>query len=114
MCKKMFTLEDIALLMARMCVRDTVLEDYHSGNGTVIGNKEMKIFMKQVVNKIYTFLKLSMFSGTLTSQEFLASMQWMIPLEWDKPRMDPSFRKGIKQWKSLCKMMNEKQQGAKA
>lgn len=105
--------ESIAKTLAMMCVRNTFLEDLHAGkfpvsntgdfsdvkvidaNGQEIpwpeisrlSDDEMKLLMKQVVNRIYTFLLQS------EDPQFQASVKrWMGPAEaWDKPELDQIF-----------------------
>jgi len=48
--------KDLALRMALHCVRNTVIENYHTNGG--ISDLEMMAFNKEVVNKLYSFLQL--------------------------------------------------------
>jgi hypothetical protein len=105
--------ESIAKTLAMMCVRNTFLEDLHAGkfpvshtgdfsdvkvidaNGQEIpwletsrlSDDEMKLLMKQVVNRIYTFLLRS------EDAQFQDNVKrWMGPAEaWDKPDLDKLF-----------------------
>jgi hypothetical protein len=47
-------LKRLALLIAVNCVRNTVIEDYHSDGK--LSDAEMKAFNQEVANKVYTFL----------------------------------------------------------
>lgn len=105
--------ESIAKTLAMMCVRNTFLEDLHAGKSPVsntgdfsdvkvidangqkipwpdasrLNDEEMKVLMKQIVNRIYTFLLRS------EDPQFQASVgRWMAPAEaWDKPELDEVF-----------------------
>lgn len=105
--------ESIAKTLAMMCVRNTFLEDLHAGkfpvsntgdysdvkvidaNGQEIpwleisrfSDDEMKLLMKQVVNRIYTFLLRS------EDAQFQDNVKrWMEVTEvWDKPELDNFF-----------------------
>ena len=103
----------LAKVMALMCVRNTGLENIHAGKYPVseIGDYsdvfvrdaqgrqipwtevshfhdgEMKALMKEVVNRLFTFLVL------LDDPEFQAWIQrWaMVSRKWDEPDLDPAF-----------------------
>lgn len=83
-------IQDIALIMAVNCVRNTVIEDYHAGGK--LSDEDMKNFNKEVANKLYTFLKIGLFSeNSVESQRFLNAMGMMYPQNWDKPALDKEF-----------------------
>lgn len=87
------TIEKIALLMALHCVRNTIIETYH-GEGKINDN-EMKNFNKEVVNKMYTFLRF--YFGTMPkeeSKEFMAMISMYLP-NWDKPKLDEEMMAGL-------------------
>jgi hypothetical protein len=73
----------LALIMAVNCVRNTVIEDYHSEGK--LTDQEMKAFNKEVADKLYTFL------------EYLYSMY---PTNWDQPALDPDLIKAAKLFKA--------------
>jgi hypothetical protein len=79
----------LALIMARNCVRDTVIEEYHPR----LTQEEMKAFNKQVANKIYTFLCF-MYDTSIKEEDrniFFNRMHENYPDNWDQPELDPSF-----------------------
>jgi len=80
-------LQDLALLMALHCVRNTVIEDYHA-KGKLIQN-EMKAFNKEVANKLYTMLQLLLsphFENFRESPMF--NRLFYRPSDWDKSEID--------------------------
>lgn len=74
--------EIMAMLMARRCVRDTVLEDYHKAGK--ITQEEMKALMIEVVNKLFTVLE----HPTLMSRAHF-------PTYWNKPEIDRDFARRL-------------------
>lgn len=76
--------KEMAKIVALNCVRNTILEDYHS-EGVPIDDKRMKIFMKDVVNKLYTFFKFS----SEGNPEYLKIIDMMSPQysKWDEPEL---------------------------
>ena len=79
--------------MAVNCVRNTVIENYHSDGK--LSDAEMKALNQEVVNKIYTFLHY-LFSGPEDDQAaFLAAMGVMYPSEWDEPKLDADFTDAV-------------------
>lgn len=86
-------LEMIALLMTVNCVRNTVIEKYH--NEGKVSDEEMKVFNKEVVNKIYTFLKFFLNTPTKESEVFARLMEFNYPSQWDKPELDKDMIEGI-------------------
>jgi hypothetical protein len=92
-------LKRLALLMAVNCVRNTVIEDYHSDGK--LSDAEMKALNQEVVNKIYTFLHY-LFSGPEDDQAtFLAAMGVMYPSEWDEPNLDADFTEAVNLFKGM-------------
>lgn len=86
-------LKRIALLMSVNCVRNTVIEDYHSAGK--LSDTEMKTFNKEVANKIYSFLHY-IFNETYENKSaFLVAMGMMYPDGWDKPKLDAEFVKSV-------------------
>lgn len=104
-----------AKLIAAVCVRNTFLEDLHSGTypssktgdysdvkvvspyGEIawndlarLNNDEMKKLMKEVVDKLYTFL------SNKNDPVFLENfMSWSIHFvhNWDEPKQDKNLKK---------------------
>jgi hypothetical protein len=67
-------------------VRNTIIEEYH-GKGK-IDDDEMKAFNKEVVNKIYTFLRF--YFSTMPQDEtdqFMKMVSMFLP-QWDRPVLD--------------------------
>lgn len=88
-------IQDIALIMAVNCVRNTIIEDYHVGGK--LSDEDMKNFNKEVANKLYTFLKIGLFSENLAEcQRFLNAMGMMYPQNWDKPVLDKEIMETLK------------------
>ena len=87
----------LALLMASVCVRNTVIEDYHSlGN---LSQEQMKAFNKEVANKVYTFLKLLLAGSSGDSEALMATSLPFYPLDWDDPVLDDDIMLGVKAFK---------------
>ena len=108
------TLKKEALVMAVNCVRNTVIEDYHAGKvpqsktgdysdvkvvtpyGEIpwnelsrINDEEMKVFNKEVVNKLYTYLEFLLNPKYEDKQEtFLKICNICFPQDWDEPKFD--------------------------
>jgi hypothetical protein len=86
-------LKRLALLIAVNCVRNTVIENYHSDEK--LSDPEMMAFNQDVANKIYTFLHY-MFNKPQEDQEaILSAMGMMYPSNWDQPKLDADFVKAI-------------------
>lgn len=108
-----------ALVMAVNCVRNTILEDYHSGitprskigdysdvkvvtpfggipwnKLSRISDQEMKVFNIEVVNKIYTYLEFlynkKRFTDTQRA-EFFNYCYAVFPHDWNAPQIDTGF-----------------------
>lgn len=100
----------VALMLAQVCVRNTFLEDLHAGTfpssmtgdysdvkvvsqyGEIPWNKlsrfndeEMKQLMKEVVNKLYSFLELQ------GNENFMKANAMFYPHHWDLPGLDAEF-----------------------
>ena len=92
--------------MARSCVRDTVLEDYHTDGK--ISQEEMKRFNKEVVNKLYTFLDFfiprpredfdNFVERTGYCYSFRMSLTYPRRGDWDLPGLDSQFLSALKRW----------------
>ena len=82
-------LQELALLMAVNCVRNTVIEDYHGREGPgSLSDADMMAFNKEVVNKLYTFL-VCLFGDE--REAFLKGVGLWHPHNWDAPQFDESF-----------------------
>ncbi len=79
-------LKRLALLMAVNCVRNTVIENYHADGK--LSDEEMKVFNKEVADKIYTFLFYLMGKPGTEQAAFLNAMSLMYPHGWDQPEVD--------------------------
>lgn len=90
-------LKSLALLMAANCVRNTIIEDYHSQGK--LDDAEMKAFNQEVANKIYTFLTYLMNKPPDDQRAFLGMMSMMYPSNWDQPQLDREFTAAVKQFK---------------
>jgi len=87
----------LALLMASVCVRDTVIEDYHSrGN---LSQEQMKAFNKEVANKTYTFLKLLLSGSPEDMEALMATSLPFFPYDWDEPVLDNDIMSAVKAFK---------------
>jgi hypothetical protein len=84
----------LALIMTVNCVRNTVIEDYHSQGK--LTQEEMMAFNKDVANKIYTFLEYLFTKSPEDQQAFLSAMSINYPTNWDQPKLDPKFTKAVK------------------
>ena len=82
-----------ATLLAVNCVRNTVLENYHSEGK--IDDSEICALNKEVVNKIYTFLKFTFDSNQTEQLNFEALMSLAFPHDWDEPVLDEEFVKSL-------------------
>lgn len=85
-----------ALHMARLCVRNTVIEKYHSAGK--LTDPEMEQFNREVADKLYSYLqlcynpKLEKHRLALFNQPYFA----VLP-DWDPPTFDRDFSYAIKQ-----------------
>jgi hypothetical protein len=87
-------LKQVALLMTVNCVRNTVIEEFHSRGS--LSQSDMKAFNKEVANKIYTWQHFNL-NGTPEEQEALFKFAGMFyPSDWDKPELDKDMVKAIK------------------
>ena len=87
----------LALLMASVCVRNTVIEDYHSlGN---LSQEQMKAFNKEVANKVYTFLRLLLSGSSEDLDALMATSLPFYPLDWDEPVLDDDMMSEVKAFK---------------
>jgi hypothetical protein len=83
--------------MASVCVRNTVIEDYHSrGN---LSQEQMKAFNKEVANKIYTFLKFFLSGSARDTEALMNSSLPLYPFDWDDPVLDREMLEAVKAYK---------------
>ena len=76
------------------CVRNTVI------NGKLT-DAEMTAFNQEVTNKIYTFLKMGLFSDDLEDAAmFMGLMNLNYPHGGDDPKLDKSFLDALKRWQA--------------
>ena len=86
-------LKRLALMMAVNCVQNTVIEDYHARGS--LSQEDIKVFNKQVANKLYTFLRF-LFKGSIDEREALLKATGLFyPREWDPPVMDADIKGAI-------------------
>jgi hypothetical protein len=98
-------LQRLALLMTVNCVRNTVIEVYHSDGK--LSDSEMKSLNREVANKIYTFLHY-LFNAPQEEQEaFLSTMGMVYPSGWDKPKMDDDFVKAVKLFRKMSNSVEQ-------
>jgi hypothetical protein len=83
-------MEALALIMAVNCVRNTVIEDYHSQGKLT----------EEVADKLYTFLEYLFNKPLKERQAFLGAMNSMYPANWDQPALDPDLVKAAKLFKA--------------
>ena len=116
-------IKDLALLMANSCVRNTVIEDYHSGisphtetgdysdvkvitpKGEIpwselsrVNDSEMMALNIEVVDNIYTFLQYLLnpkFADQI--EAFDEAMKWLMPQGWNEPQMNETVVKVVSQ-----------------
>jgi hypothetical protein len=90
-------LKFLAKIIAVHCVRNTIIEDYHSEGK--LGQLEMKNFNKEVCNKIYTYLYLCCFKTKDWQKLFLGEYGVGSIVGWDNPTLDKNFMKAVKNLK---------------
>lgn len=83
----------LAKLMTVVCVRNTIIEDYHADGK--ISQKEMKAFNKEVCNKIYTWLYLS-HQPRMVYKKFVETAAMFYPNDWDEPELDKDLMFSLK------------------
>ncbi len=93
----MNNLKDLALLIAVNCVRNTVLEDFHTEGR--LSDDDMKRFNKEVSNKVFTFLHYLIEADEEDKLAFMQAMSMMYPSNWDTPKFDKDFRNAVKKIK---------------
>lgn len=121
-------LSNLSKMIALTCVRNTYLEELHKGQMPIsktgdysdvkvidaegneipwnqvsrLDNAEMKRFMKEVVNKLYTFNTLA------DNPDFQKGVAGFKPMayEWDEPELDEVFT-GLTTARRVQRMMSE-------
>jgi hypothetical protein len=90
------SLKNLALLMTVHCVRNTIIEDYHT-NGNIT-DPEMMAFNKEVVNNIYTILQI--LHNPKYNNECAALFEdhkiFYLPTNWDEPKLNPSMVRALR------------------
>lgn len=76
----------LALMMSVICVRNTVIEDYHARGS--LSQDDMKAFNQEVANKIYTFLVFLMDRPEVERDRFIDMAVMFFPSNWDEPHLD--------------------------
>ena len=86
-------LHDLAVGMANVCVRNTVIEKYHAEGK--LSDPEMKAFNQEVASKLYSALHY-LLEGTPQEQQAVVRLlaEWRLP-SWDAPQINESFRKTV-------------------
>jgi len=79
----LFTLEEEAKALVRLCFRDGPIEDIHADGR--ISQQEMKEIMKHAVNMMYHFLKIK----EACPEVYAAYIKFFAPPYWDDP--DPEY-----------------------
>lgn len=89
--------QDIALKMAYYCVRDTIIEDYHTQGK--ISDSEMKALNIEVVNNIFTILEVFFNPKFQKEHEFVFGkfprLYFNRPTGWNTPELDERKINGI-------------------
>jgi hypothetical protein len=81
--------QQLALVMAVTCVRNTVLEDYHQQGK--LTQDEMRDLNREVANKLYTFLTYLFGPPSVERTAFFRAAEQQYPTTWDPPRLDDDF-----------------------
>lgn len=85
-------ISDIALIMSVTCVRNTIIEKYHSEGK--LDDSDMEAFNRQVADRIYTFL--NYFLGTRRDMgDLLEALRHYLPMDWDPPQRDAFIDKAV-------------------
>ena len=86
-------LKDMALIMAVNCVRNTILEEYHSRGS--LSQEDMKILNKEVSNKLYTFLRYFYLEKSEKKEVFMELVGMAFPDNWDRPVIDKDMQDAV-------------------
>jgi hypothetical protein len=101
--------KDLALLVAVVCVRDTVIEDYHTAGK--LSQAEMKVFNQQVASRLYTFFTLLMGTTFADVQaDVLTALEHHFPFNWDRPEYDPVLMSWIEYYREEKAKQSPKQE----
>jgi hypothetical protein len=87
------SLQDVALGITHLCVRNTVIEQYHADGK--LTDAEMKEFNKEVANKLYTALLLLTSRDPEESEATFSLFASHRPYNWDPPEIDQGIRKAV-------------------
>jgi len=90
-------LEDAALGIAHLCVRNTIIEKFHSDGK--LTDEEMKAFNKKVSNKLFTALTSLTSRNPEECEAAFALFANHRPENWDSPRMDQGIQKAVARFK---------------
>lgn len=90
----MSEIQRISLAIAAMCVRNTVLEDYHARGS--ISDDEIKTLMIQVVNKTYTFYQTYIYGNAADRRALNILTKMFFPYDWDEPTYDDKFMQALR------------------
>ena len=87
------SLQDIAVGMANVCVRNTVIEKHHADGK--LSDSEMKAFNREVASKLYSALHY-LLEGTPTERHAVLRLlaEWRLP-QWDTPEINESFQRAV-------------------
>ena len=86
-------IQHMALLMSVNCVRKTVLDDYL--NNGQITEDQLKAFISESTDKLFTFLTYLLDKSESDKQAFLEVMQSSYPNEWPEPNLSPVFEEAV-------------------
>lgn len=95
--------KEVALRLALHCVRNTVIEDYHSQGK--LSDQEMMKFNKAVVNKLYTYLQVLLNPKYREENELMfKNLKNMPPFfyrpsGWDEPVFDKEILNALRKVK---------------
>ncbi len=78
-------LQNLALVLSAVCVRNTIIEDYHASGK--ITDSEMEAFNRQVADRVFTFLGF-MFGAEKDYEDFMTMASAQHPHKWDRPKLD--------------------------
>ena len=84
--------QNIALLMAVTCVRNTVIEKYHAAGK--ITDDEMAAFNREVANKLFTFMTY-MRGKEADWNDFIQLVGRNYPTNWDRPKLDDDLVRAL-------------------
>lgn len=86
-------IQHMALLMAVNCVRKTVLDDYVSDGR--LSEDELKQFITEATDKLYTFLTYLLNRSEGDKQVFLEIMNDSYPHDWQQPEISAVFEEAV-------------------